>query len=321
MAHLIDQPAENRPDAALLVRVAERFPSGHHDDDLMPVLASLGLVEQMSTGGYRIPKSPIAFENAFHIADGNGLGIEFLETPYAQAMINERLLRHITRDAFYRSVLAVLRILTDEEESAKNGGVEEVMDAAEQQDESYLSLMAIAGALDEVGFKDYLGFALGETRSAQERQERRIEALEEMAQRDVQMFFGPDPILPSAAECLESVLFPPAKRMDAIELLRTSPESLRMLLPMDLDEAPMPEAVVCLLPILEHLFTIFVRADLLRCNEESRMRADAEFRAATQAAIDERAGRCLVLEGLLAASPDEEGEGLSPEGASRPPGP
>ncbi len=308
MANPTDQTLGSGPDAVLLVKVADRFPGGHCDDALMPTLASLGLVEQMSSGGYRIPKSPIAFENAFHVADGGGLGLEFLETPYAQAMINESLLRHIARDAFYRSVLAVLRILTDEEESARNGGLQEVVDAAEQRDESYLSLMAIAGALDEVGFKEYLAFALGETRTAEERLERRIEALEAMAERDVQLFFGPHPLLPSAADCLESMLFPPSKRLDAIELLRTSPEALRLVLPVDADEAPMPESVVCLLPLLEHLFAVFVRADLLRCNEESKLQADAELRAVTQCALEERNGGCPVLDGLLSASPDEEGQ-------------
>lgn len=140
---------------------------------------------------------------------------------------------------------------------------------------------SIFDSIGRSGMKGYLDFmaGAGPGGSAQ-----RSSALAYMAKRDVDMFFSPDPPLPSLPRILQSLLFPVHEREEMLMVLRahsaiTGPPSA---FPERVDASLVGPALVHLLPVLERLFALFSSEGGSPCDPARRAAIGEELSRAAE---------------------------------------
>jgi hypothetical protein len=249
-------------------------------------LVETGIVTKgVDEGPYALAQTIEAMKRGFWFAEREGLERYLLSSAYMQKMIHERFLDEITRELVYSSILSILNIITSSpEERERDPTMSSLTERLIEDEESMLGMSAIAGLLEEIGFREFLAFNLGDCADEEERSSRKREILESMAERDIVMFFGKEPVLDPAAEVLREALFPAKRREEVLVLLRSSPAALRAVLMTaeGRSSALLSEAIGSLLPLLEHLFAVFVHADLIRCDVASKAKAEGELLAVAE---------------------------------------
>jgi hypothetical protein len=249
-------------------------------------LVETGIVTKgVDEGPCALAQTIEAMRRAFWLADREGLGGDFLSSTYMQKLIHERFLDEMTRELVYSSILSILSIITSSpEERERDPTMSSLTKRLIEDEESMLGMSAIAGLLEEVGFREFLAFNLGDCADEEERSSRKREVLESMAERDIVMFFGKEPVLDPAAEVLRDALFPAERREEVLVLLRSSSAAMRAVLTTaeGRSSALLSEAIGSLLPLLEHLFAVFVHADLVRCDVASKAKAESELLAVAE---------------------------------------
>ena len=232
-----------------------------------------------SKGSLGLVKGHGAFVKAYFICDRAGRPADLLRTPYAQERIGEDLLSGATEHLVHAAVLAVLRLLSSSLRQVRDDPfLDELSRMLGESPGADESLMRIQGSLLESGFEDFLAFSLqgaGEEDRAAERQE----LIEGMAEKDMRLFFGQDPPLPSLRTAFEALIFPESERPEILGLARSSPSALRLLLVSERSRlGPLAAAAVLqTLPLLEELFIVFRDWTPGRCQKSEREEVDSRL--------------------------------------------
>jgi|GEM_PF-3244965 len=251
-------------------------------DRALEALQQSGMVERRGNGekgSFILEDNFAQLKQIFLFCDRHEKAIQILGSPWMQKRINEAMLCDVTKDTVFATIQSVLRLLTSSNlEVQQDLFLSDLYNAIGQNEETYLSLGGIAGSLDEVGFMEYLQLSLSSVSEEDISMEKQV-LIEQMAERDIHMFFGPDPPLPSLAEAFQSILFPKEERRELLSVLKASPSALRIILSARETRSGsfVSAAVLQTLPLLEHLFQLFAIADLKSCDSEKRRALDDEL--------------------------------------------
>jgi len=250
----------------------------------MDALASLqqkALVMRHGTrkaSAYRLVEGPEAFKAVFLLCDRGDRGTELLRTEYAQGCIGPQTIHQATKELVFACILALLRLLTaSNSEVREDNFLGDLSASLGQRSEAPLILGGISDSLEEVGFPEFLNFSL-EGSAGEDAEAEKRDILRQMAQRDVELFFGRDPPLVSLAAAFEALLFPVVERRELLMVLSSSPSALRLVLIARETRSSsfISAALTQALPLLGHLFQLFARQDMADCSPETRRNRDEE---------------------------------------------
>ena len=254
----------------------------HELDEVLLALEAEGMVKRLEERGRVVLLLPEAYpqlKRLFHLCDRAGRVQELMRTDWLRSRIDERLLKEMTKDQVFASIVTILRLLTTSHQEAEQDPFLSDLEAYLFQDEeSYLSLGGISGALDDIGFMEFLQFNLSGVES-DDLGIRRLEVLEQMADRDIEMFFGNGAPKLSVAEHFVSLLLPTEERSELFNILRCSPSALRIMLSARETRAGsfIAASTMQTLPLLERLFRMFADLDMRSCDGQMKGVAQEEL--------------------------------------------
>jgi hypothetical protein len=258
--------------------------ANNKEGELAQVLRLLeveGLLVMEEGGKERVLRLPISYsilKRVFHRVERVGRSAELMHSPWFGETIGEEAIGGITQDLVFASIWTVLRLLTSSHDEVEADPFLSDMERYLIEDEeSYLSLGGISGVLDEIAFIDFLQFGLGDA-VGEDREIRKQEILEQMAERDIALFFDEGSKGIRVAEDLKLLLFPPYERGELFTVLRSSPSALRVMLSARETRAGsfIAASTIQVLPLLERLFHLFAEAQDT-CDERRKEMAENEL--------------------------------------------
>ncbi len=237
---------------------------------LLNELISEGTVEPLAQDGdqARLVPGLKGFRAAFITCDNCGKSGDLLRTRYAREAIGEGLLDEVARDTIYVSILCLLRLLTySNAELRADPSLNNLAEIIIESEGGSEALEGITLSLDEAGFYGYLDFYLGGVAPKELDAERTV-LLEQLAQKDVELFFGTDGPISGLSEGLKSLLYPRAEREELLRILERSRSAMRLLLLIRESRSALfvSAALRQVLPLLVLLFELFAIADPATCD-------------------------------------------------------
>lgn len=243
------------------------------DDVALGEMRAQGIVCRERTPGeaYSLCEGTEAFKRAFAVCDMCGRSAALLETRYGEEAI-EGFLDVAAKGLVLLSIFSLLKLLSsDSHEAWEDPSLLDLGEILSETEDNASRIDSVSQSLDAVGFRALLEFGLSGIRP-EERGAAKEDHLRGMAQKDVDMFFAKEPPIPALGMAFVLLLFPEEERGELLAVLRSSPSAVRAMLTAQ-EARPgslVPSALVQILPLLEHLFHLFVVSDPRQCDARRR---------------------------------------------------